>query len=260
MVDGEPAGRGRTALVTGAARGIGRAVAVGLARQGYAVVCTARTLRPGDGPLPGSLLETVAVIEAAGGTGYPVRCDLSAPGGVPELFASIARRFDPGLDVLVHAAMARSARRFDALDLDAWRATVSANLDALYLLCAHAVPKMALRGGGSIVCLTSAMADRDRRVPESYLGYAVAKAAMERMVTALAPQVAGHNVAVNALRPGAIRTEYAEAELGRGFDFGRWREPASVVPAVLELARQRADGVTGQVMLIEPDHPGTGRP
>jgi NAD(P)-dependent dehydrogenase (short-subunit alcohol dehydrogenase family) len=76
----------------------------------------------------------------------------------------------------------------------------------------------------------------------------VAKAALERFSTALAPEVADRNIAVNAFRPGAVKTEMSVHELGEDHDWAGWKEPASVVPAMHCLALQRADGITGRVL------------
>lgn len=249
------------ALVTGAARGIGRAAAVGLAAHGYRVICAARTLHEGESSLPGSLDDTVARIAAAGGRAWAVRCDVTRPDDLDAAFAAgPPRHRGAGVEVVVHAAMQRVSAPFGELGLAGWRHGVGENLDGLYLLCARAAAVMADGGGGSIIAVSSAMADAGRALPPGYVPYAVAKAATERMVTALAAGLAARNVAINALRPGAVRTEYAEAELGPGYDFSRWRDPASVVPAVLWLAGQRGTGVTGTVTEASAHHRGAARP
>jgi NAD(P)-dependent dehydrogenase (short-subunit alcohol dehydrogenase family) len=257
---GTPAPATGIALVTGAARGIGRAMAVGLATRGYAVICAARTLHEGESGLPGSLDGTVDRITAAGGRGWATRCDVTRPADVDNAFQAARRHTGAGVGVVVHAAMQRINRPFADLDLAGWRHGVAENLDGLYLVCARAIADMTGNGGGSIVVLSSAMADPGRPVPAGYTPYAVVKAATERMVTALASQLAPHNVAINAVRPGAVRTEFAEAELGPGFDFSRWGDPASVLPAVLWLASQRGTSVTGTVTEASAHHPDAARP
>jgi NAD(P)-dependent dehydrogenase (short-subunit alcohol dehydrogenase family) len=251
---------GGAALVTGAARGIGRAVAVGLAAHGFAVTCAARTLHEGESTLPGSLDGTVARITAAGGRGWAVRCDMTRRQDLDHAFLAAQRHAGGSVEVVVHAAMQRLNRPFAELDLEGWHRTVTENLAGLYLLCERAVEAMAGHGGGSIIVLSSAMADKDRSLPPGYTPYAVVKAATERMVTALAGQLSPHNVAINAVRPGAVRTEYAQAELGPGHDFSRWRDPDSVVPAVLWLARQRGTGATGTVIEASAHHRDAARP
>ncbi len=85
-------------------------------------------------------------------------------------------------------------------------------------------------------------------LPPGYLIYSVAKAALERFSTGLAGEVAALGIAVNALRPGAVKTEHAEHELGADYDWTGWKTPDAVVPAVNFLAVQRGDGVTGRVL------------
>ena len=86
-------------------------------------------------------------------------------------------------------------------------------------------------------------------MPPGYLTYSVAKAAMERFSTALAGELAADNVAVNALRPGAVKTEQSVHELGEDWDWTGWGPPEAVVPdASCYLAAQRADGVTGRIL------------
>ena len=85
-------------------------------------------------------------------------------------------------------------------------------------------------------------------MPPGYLTYSVAKAAMERFSTALAGELADANIAVNVLRPGAVKTEQSVHELGDDWDWTGWAEPEAVVPSILHLASQRADGLTGRIV------------
>ena len=85
-------------------------------------------------------------------------------------------------------------------------------------------------------------------MPPGFLAYAVAKAAMERFTTALAPEIAERGIAVNALRPGAVKTELAVRELGDQFDWTGWAAPEAVVPAVAWLAEQRTAAFSGRIV------------
>jgi NAD(P)-dependent dehydrogenase (short-subunit alcohol dehydrogenase family) len=108
---------------------------------------------------------------------------------------------------------------------------------------------MQARGGGSVINISSGAADPSiTGMPPGYLTYSVAKAAMERFSTALAGELAEANVAVNALRPGAVKTEQSVHELGEDWDWTGWGPPEAVVPAVVHLAAQRADGLTGRII------------
>lgn len=249
----------KVALVTGASRGIGAALAEGLAARGYWVWCAARTLVPDRAGLPGSLLQTQSRIRAAGGVASVVAGDVNRPEVLGELFQAIGRAAAGPPELVVHAAMTRTALPFADLDLATWQECTGRNIDGLFLLCRHCASVMS---GGSIVVVTSAMADGNRAVPASCLAYATAKAAIERFVTAAAAFLAGADVALNALRPGATRTEYAEADLGPGADLSGWAEPAGLLAPVLVLARQRprAGGISGRVIEARDLRPGAGPP
>jgi len=239
---------GRVAIVTGASRGIGKGLALGLAAEGATVVCAARTVDPSAG-LPGTIRETVAAIEDAGGTALAVRCDIGVADDIEALIATTAERFGR-IDVLVNNAMAPTRATFAASTAEEWDESMRVNVRSLYVACRAVVPHMRATGGGSIINISSGGAGHESTpfMPPGFLTYAVAKAAMERFSTALAPELADDGIAVNALRPGAVKTELATLELGPDHDWTGWATPDAVVPAVVYLAGQRADGLTGQVV------------
>jgi NAD(P)-dependent dehydrogenase (short-subunit alcohol dehydrogenase family) len=241
--------RGRVAIVTGASRGIGKALALGLAARGAAVTCAARTVTEEPGGLPGTIHATAADIERAGDRALAIRCDVGVEADLHALVARTVERFGR-LDVLVNNAMAPTRRRFDDMTVDDWDASMTANVRSLFVLSKLVVPHMTAQGGGSIVNISSGGADHaaTAAMPPGFLAYAVAKAAMERFTTALAPEVAARGVAVNALRPGAVKTELAVRELGTDFDWTGWTSPEAVVPAVGWLAAQRATSYTGHIV------------
>jgi NAD(P)-dependent dehydrogenase (short-subunit alcohol dehydrogenase family) len=242
---------GRTAIVTGASRGIGKALALGLAARGAAVVCAARTVTEEPGGLPGTIDATAAAIQRAGGRALAVRCDV---GRADDLHALVERTLGAfgRVDVLVNNAMAPTRAPFDDLSLDAWDESMAANVRSLFVLARLVVPPMAAAGGGSIVNISSGGADHaaTAAMPPGFLAYAVAKAAMERFTSALAPEVAARGVSVNALRPGAVKTELASRELGDGFDWTGWASPEAVVPPVAWLAAQIGTGWSGRIVEV----------
>ena len=240
---------GRTAIVTGASRGIGKALALGLAARGAAVVCAARTVTADPGGLPGTIHATAAEIERAGGCALAVRCDVSRADDLRNLVDRTVERFGQ-VDVLVNNAMAPTRGRFDDLSLESWDESMAANVRSLFLLAKLVVPLMTARGGGSIVNISSGGADHaaTAAMPPGFLAYSVAKAAMERFTTALAPEIAARGVVVNALRPGAVKTELATRELGDDYDWSGWTTPDAVVPAVAFLASQIGTDFTGRIV------------
>jgi NAD(P)-dependent dehydrogenase (short-subunit alcohol dehydrogenase family) len=240
---------GKVVIISGASRGIGKGLALGVAAQGARVVCAARTVAPRDDGLRGTIHETVADIEAAGGEALAVRCDVGVPDDVTALVATTIDAYGR-VDVLVNNAMAPTRGHWGETTLDMWDESMRINVRSLFTTCQAVVPHMTAQGGGSIVNISSGAADHTTGagMPPGYLVYSVAKAALERFSTALALELRGANIAVNALRPGAVKTEMSVHELGEDYDWTGWQQPAAVVPAVVFLAEQDGRGFTGRIV------------
>jgi citronellol/citronellal dehydrogenase len=239
---------GRVAIVTGASRGIGRGLALGLAAAGAAVVCAARSETEAPGGLPGTIHATADAIRAEGGVAIAQRCDIGVEDDIVSLIDATRSEFGR-IDVLVNNAMAPTRAPFLDSTAAGWDESMRINVRSLYITCRAVVPAMADDGGGSIINVSSGAADPNvTGLPPGFLTYSVAKAALERFSTGLAGEVASLGVAVNALRPGAVKTETAVHELGEDWDWTGWTTPDAVVPAVVFLAAQRGDGVTGRVL------------
>jgi NAD(P)-dependent dehydrogenase (short-subunit alcohol dehydrogenase family) len=245
---------GQVAVVTGASRGIGKGLALGLARAGAAVVCAARTDVEAPGGLPGTIGATADAINESGGRALAVRCDISQAEEIQSLVDTTVEEFGR-LDVLVNNAMAPTRGVFADTPMDTWDESLTTNIRSLLVICQAAVPHMAKAGGGSIINVSSGAAEHasNPHLPAGFSVYAMVKAAMERFSTAVASEFAEQGVAINALRPGAVKTELATHELGENFDWTGWTTPDAVVPAVLFLATQRGDGFTGQIV-NSPDY------
>jgi NAD(P)-dependent dehydrogenase (short-subunit alcohol dehydrogenase family) len=177
-----------------------------------------------------------------------VRCDIGVADDITALVDRTVEQLG-AVDVLVNNAMAPTRSPFADSTVDQWDESMRINVRSLYLTARAVMTPMAERGGGSIINISSGAADPAVvGLPPGYLTYSVAKAALERFSSALAGEVAELGIAVNALRPGAVKTEMAEHELGADWDWTGWTEPEAVVPAVVYLAGQRADGFTAKIV------------
>ncbi len=240
---------GRVAIVTGASRGIGKGLAIGLAGLGASVVCAARSDATSPEGLPGTIRETVAEIEAGGGTAIAVRCDIGDAADIQHLVDATAERFGR-LDVLVNNAMAPTQALLAESTVEEWDESMRVNVRSLYVFTRAVTPHMTAVGGGSIINMSSHGAAHETTpfMPPGYLVYSVAKAALERFSSAAAPELAPLGVAINALRPGAVKTEQTELEFGPDHDWSGWATPESVVLPVAALAAKRGDEFTGQIV------------
>jgi 3-oxoacyl-[acyl-carrier protein] reductase len=240
---------GRVAIVTGASRGIGRALAVGLAREGAAVVCAARSGARKPGELPGTVDSTAQAIRDAGGRALALRCDVSRAPDQKRLVERTLAEFGR-IDVLVNNAMAPGRSAFDVATIETWDAAMATNVRCLFQLARLVVPVMAAHGGGSIINVSSGAADHavTAHMPPGFAIYSTSKAALERFTTAFAPELVARGVTMNALRPGSVKTEQAVHDLGPDFDWTGWGPPEGVVPALVFLARQIGTRFTGRIV------------
>jgi NAD(P)-dependent dehydrogenase (short-subunit alcohol dehydrogenase family) len=218
----------KVAIVTGASRGIGRQVAFELARRGAKVVAAARTVEP-KRRLPGTIGETLRIIEKSGGTAIAVQVDVTQVEDLNRLVAETIRTFGR-LDVLVNnAADTQGATTpIDEYPFEGWRHEFDANVHAPFVLMGLAIPHMRAQGGGVIVNVTSGAGDmhpitypapaRNDEGPihaGTALGYASTKAALNRLTNALAPDLVTANIAVACVNPGFTRTELVDL-MGEG--------------------------------------------
>ena len=186
---------GKVALVTGASRGIGRAIAIALAREGCAVACAARATDAAPLRLPGTIDETVREIEAAGGTGLAVPTNLAVEEEVGGMVRTTEQAFGR-LDVLVNNA---AITFLGDLDMPQKRhdLVMAVNYRAPYLAMRETIPGMKERGNGSILNLSSIAAVR---VIPSLMTYGVSKAALERLTVDAGEQLKPFGIAVNCFR------------------------------------------------------------
>ena len=240
---------GKRALVTGASRGIGAAVALGFARAGADVALLARSVDE---------LERVAHgVESFGRTALTVPCDVTVGEAVTAAYARTKEELGP-IDVLVNNAggpVFQSA--FLGVREEGWRRVVDLNLTSVFRLCQLVGRDMVRRGGGSIINISSVAAARPW---PPIAAYSVAKAGVVTLTQALASEWGGAGVRVNVVSPGWIRTEINRAYLENdalaqlallAVPLGRWGEPEDVVGAALWLASEASRYVTGAEIAVD---------
>ena len=239
---------GRRALVTGASRGLGQAVAVALAGAGADVVC-ASTRRSGTD-------DTAAFVRAAGREAWQVEADLADRAAVLAM-ADEAERLAGPIDVLVNNG--GTIRRHPAAGhpVEEWDLVLRTNLDSVFLLSQRVGRGMVERGRGKIVNVASLLSFQGGiTVP----GYAASKHAVAGLTKALANEWARHGVQVNAVAPGYMRTDNTQAlrddaersgQILARIPAGRWGEAEDLAGAVVFLASPASDYVNGHVLVVD---------
>lgn len=185
----------KTALITGGAKGIGRAIGIDLAGRGYRVAFCYRSSED-------AAAETAAAITARGGEALAVRADVSEPAQCDSLFARVKEAFGPP-DALVHCA--GPYHRVDLLKEtpEGWRAMMAHNLDSLFYCARLAAPGMIEKKGGRILAFGMANADRGLAQPQITAHY-IAKSGLITLIRTLAKALAPHGITANAISPGFV--------------------------------------------------------
>ena len=237
---------GRAALVTGASRGIGRAIAVQLAREGARVVV-------GYLQAHEEAEDVVAEITTAGGEAHLYRADVGDEAAVKELVRFSVRRLG-GIDVLVANAGTVQDQLLGMMTVKQWDTVLGVNLRGAFLCIREALPFMMRKKTSSIVCLSSVAADKAGR---GHANYVAAKGGLNSMVRSLAVELAPKGVRVNAVAPGVIATSMSErvrrlagGEILDQIPLQRFGEPDDVARAVCFLASDEASYVTGEILQV----------
>ena len=251
---------GKVAVVTGASRGIGAAIAARFAAEGARVICAARTLREGDHPLAGSLEKTVADIQAAGGVAHPVAVNLANPADCQRLIRETPDIYGP-VDLLVNNAALTYFIPVKDFPLNRWLRSWEVNFHAPFILSQTALEQMIPRQTGGIINISSGAAVGPGRGPYPAEGrlaggvcYGAEKAALERFTQGLASEVYQYGIAVSCVAPSLVvptpGTVYHN--LVSGMDDPRGEPPHLMADAALLLATEPLDTVTGRVTYSQP--------
>jgi 3-oxoacyl-[acyl-carrier protein] reductase len=235
---------GRVALVTGASRGIGRAVALTLARAGARVVAAAR----------GANAEaTASAIAAAGGEALAVSADITRPAEVEAMVRAALERFGR-LDILVNNAGIARDQLLLRMTRDDWDAVLETNLTAAFT-CAQAVLRPMLKARYGRIVLVSSVVGQMGNAGQT--NYAASKAGLIGFAKALAREVASRHITVNVVAPGLIDTDMTRALTADAREawesripLGRLGTPEDVAAAVCFLASDGAAYITGQVVAV----------
>lgn len=250
--------KGKVVLVTGASRGIGRAIALAFAGEGCRLALASRT--------PEVLAAVTGEVEALGAEARHWVTDVTDPTQVETLVENVCRAWG-GIDVLVNNAGGGYLKAFEAVSDEEWERIVNLNLFSAIRLSRAVLPHMKERGGGQIINI-AALSGRVPRLGQ--IASNAAKAALINFTESLAVEVARHGIRVNAICPAAILTErwqervarygkerglpfeQAMTELARkGIPLGRFGLPEEVASAVVFLASERAGFITGASIFVD---------
>jgi len=246
----------RTAIVTGASRGIGEEIARLFAKEGAHVVCAARTLNEGDHRLlSGSLSGTVSKIKDAGGQAIAVAVDVSNEEDCQILVKTAEDTFG-SVDILVNDAALTYYKPIIDYNVKHWIKAFAVNVHGPFMLSRFVLPGMLELRRGAIVNISSGSAIgpgrapfKDARPVNGGTMYGATKAALERFTQGLAQEVATHNIAVTALSPSQVVATPGTVyhKIASGMDDPRAEPPAYMARAALLLASEPADKVNGRV-------------
>jgi len=240
--------KGKIALVTGAARGLGREIALALAESGASLVLS-------DIRNP---MDTAAAVEAAGAPWIAVQADISDEVQVKAMAEKAVSKFGR-VDILINNAGASQLSYTTTQDLSKaeWDAIIGINLTGTFLCCKHIGKGMIATGGGSIINIASTAGITG--VPRAP-AYAASKAGVVLLTKSLAIEWAKHDIRVNAIAPHYLETSLTEglrksekvyAALVKQIPMGRFAKPSEMVGAVLFLASQAANYMTGTVIVAD---------
>lgn len=236
---------GKTAIVTGASRGVGRAVALKLAQEGADVVIAAKTTEPNP-KLPGTIYDVAKEVEALGRRALPVKTNVREPEDIERMVQTTLDSFGR-IDILVNNAGAlwwypvleTPVKRYDLV--------MEVNVRAAFLCSQAVLPTMIQQQRGHIINMSPPI---DFSVMPGKVAYMISKFGMTMLAMGLAAEVREHNIAVNALWPVTLIESYATINFGMG-EPSMWRKADILADAVYAIVSQEPLARTGQALLDE---------
>jgi NAD(P)-dependent dehydrogenase (short-subunit alcohol dehydrogenase family) len=237
----------KTALVTGASKGVGKGIALELARCGCDVAVNYHSDREGAEA-------TVAEIAAGGRVAFAVQADVAQAADVDRMFAEVASRF-PKLDLLVNNAGTQVWKSLLDLEEAEWDRVIATNLKGCFLCTQRAARLMKETGGGRIVNIGSGC----NKIPfPNLISYTASKGGIEMFTKVAAMELGRHGIAVNCVAPGAIEIERTKLEAddygatwASRTPLGRVGQPLDVARAVVFFAGEGGDFVSGQTLWVD---------
>jgi len=238
---------GRVCIVTGASRGLGRAIAIAVAEAGADVAAVARSQQ--------AIEETAQAIQERGRKALAVSCDVHDSGSVNKMVEDVLNEFGR-IDVVINNAGGGDMKPIVEMSEDEWLRIVDLNVNALFRICKAVGPHMIERRQGKIINMSSMYGLVGEK---NVTAYCASKGAIIQFTRALALEWAEHNITVNALAPGYIYTERTsrvfDTELGNAFisrvPLGRIGKTEELGPLVVYLASSSSDYMTGSVIVMD---------
>ena len=239
---------GKVAIVTGGGRGIGKAIALGLAGAGAKVVVCSRTQK--------EIEDAAREISRLGGKALPLTVDLTANDQLESLVNTTVKEFGR-IDILVNNAARSFLRSLLDLREDGWDKVFNTNVKAVWLLSRLVAKKMLEQKSGRIINITTVGAEKAEL---GMAAYGCSKAALKMLTRCMAREWAQYGINVNAVGPGLTRTDFSKPiwsnpevakHVAMAIPKGRLAEPEEIVGAVLFLASDAAGFITGQSIYVD---------
>ncbi len=236
---------GKVAIITGASRGIGRALAVALGREGGSIVVASKTDQP-DPRLPGTIHETAAEVHAAGGKALPFKVDVRYEEQVQAMAAAALETYGR-IDFMINNAGALFLGNIEETPVKRFDLVLSVNARAAFLCSQAVIPAMRKQGGGHIVMMSPPISTAAQ---PGKAAYSISKFGMTLIALSLAEELRDDNIAANSLWPVTAVESQAVRHFGLGTE-KHWRKPEIVVDATLALLARDPAQATGHSYLDE---------